>query len=78
MATKTTTVYICDRCGKEFEEKSYLRNLSFVTDRFMKTADDERLPTVQKGNLTMDLCLPCSDDFVEWWDRGDGDTKFED
>lgn len=77
MATKTTTVYICDRCGKEFEEKSYLRNLSFFTDKTMRR-DDGVLNCTEKGSLTMDLCLICSDDFVEWWDRGDGDTKFND
>lgn len=69
----TITVYTCDRCGKQFDDNPSIKNICFTTSNGMKDGK-----YIQYGGLTKDLCQVCADDFIEWWDRGDGDCKFAD
>ena len=70
---ETITVYTCDRCGKQFNDNSSIKNICFTTSKKMKNHG-----YTEMGGLTKDLCQVCADDLIEWWDRGDGDCKFVD
>lgn len=73
MMKKQTTVYVCDRCGKEYMHIQQVRDFSFTSFDNMESEDSE-----QYGRLTYDLCDECVNGFKHWWNRGAGNVWFPD
>lgn len=72
---KQTTVYVCDRCGKEYDDIQQVRDFSFTS--FDKMVNESK-HVESVGRLTYDLCDDCLTAFKYWWNNGDGDVWFED
>ena len=69
MATKTTTVYVCDRCGAEYTDKENIISLQVYGYSKINIGKDDY------GGSHFDLCRDCEQSFIGWADALKGTTN---